>query len=57
MIFDKLRKNAGAITLGLGLANLIVWVFQAPSVWFLITGLLMTGIGLIDLAAEYEKCD
>ena len=57
MIFDKLRNNAGAITLGLGLANLLVWIFQAPSVWFLITGLLMTGVGMIDMATEFEKCD
>ena len=47
-----LLRNAGAITLGLGLCNLSIWTFLDPAVYFLFTGLLLIAIGQIQILSE-----
>ena len=53
-IKDTLLRNAGAITLGLGIANLLAWVGSGDS-FLLFLGLVMSGMGFLELAAEFEK--
>ena len=47
-----LLRNSGAITLGLGICNLSIWTLADPSVYFLVTGLLLVGIGQIQILSE-----
>lgn len=53
-IKDTLLRNAGAITLGLGIANLLAWISSGDS-FLLFLGLVMSGMGFLELAAEFEK--
>lgn len=52
MIFDKIRNNAGAITLSLGICNLSIWTLADPAVYFLVTGLLLCAVGQIQMLSE-----
>ena len=58
MTFDKLKnillRNSGAITLGLGIANLLVWIASGDS-FILFLGIVMSGLGFLELASEFEK--
>jgi hypothetical protein len=47
-----LLRNSGAITLGLGLCNISIWTFSDPAVYFLVTGLILAGIGQIQILSE-----
>ena len=47
-----LLRNAGAITLGLGVCNISIWTFFDPAVYFLVTGLLLISIGQIQILSE-----
>ena len=49
-----LLRNSGAITLGLGIANLLAWIASGDS-FLLFLGLIMSGMGFLELAAEFEK--
>ena len=49
-----LLRNSGAITLGLGIANLLAWISSGDS-FLLFLGLIMSGMGFLELAAEFEK--
>jgi len=54
-IKDKIKTflldTGGAITAGIGLANLGVYILEAD-VWFLVTGILLLATGLVDIANE-----
>ena len=51
-----LLRNSGAITLGLGLCNLSIWTLLDPAVYFLVTGLLLIGVGQVQMLADaYEE--
>ena len=54
---NALLRNSGAITLGLGIANLWIWVWHDQDSFFLFLGLVMTGLGMLEWAAEVEKND
>jgi len=49
-----LLRNSGAITLGLGIANLLAWIVGGDT-FLLFLGLVMSGMGFLELAAEFEK--
>ena len=49
-----LLRNSGAITLGLGIANLLAWIVGGDT-FLLFLGLVMSGLGFLELAAEFEK--
>ena len=51
-IKNILLRNSGAITLGLGLCNLSIWTFADPAVYFLVTGLLLSAVGMIQILSE-----
>ena len=51
-IKNILLKYSGGITLGLGLGNLSVWTIVEPAVYFLITGLLLCAVGMIQILSE-----
>jgi len=47
-----LLRNSGAITLGLGICNLSIWTFAEPAVYFLVTGLLLSAVGMVQILSE-----
>ena len=47
-----LLRNSGAITLGLGLCNLSIWTLVDPAAYFLVTGLILAGIGQLQILSE-----
>ena len=47
-----LLRNSGAITLGLGICNISIWTFLDPAGYFLITGLLLVGVGQVQILSE-----
>jgi hypothetical protein len=47
-----LLRNSGAITLGLGVCNISIWTFFDPAVYFLVTGLILIGVGQIQILSE-----
>lgn len=47
-----LLRNSGSITLGLGICNLSIWTFAEPAVYFLVTGLLLSAVGMIQILSE-----
>lgn len=49
---DILLRNSAAITLGLGICNISIWTFLDPAVYFLITGLLLVGVGQVQILSE-----
>ena len=49
---DILLRNSGAITLGLGVCNISIWTLLDPAVYFLITGLLLVGVGQVQILSE-----
>ena len=51
-IKNILLRNSGAITLGLGLCNLSIWTFADPAVYFLVTGLLLSAVGMVQILSE-----
>ena len=52
---NALLRNSGAITLGLGIANLWIWLWHDYDPFFLFLGFVMTGLGMLEWAAEVEK--
>ena len=51
-IKNFLLRNGGSITLGLGICNLSIWTFADPAVYFLVTGLLLSAVGMIQILSE-----
>ena len=51
-IKNILLRNSGSITLGLGVCNLSIWTFADPAIYFLVTGLLLTAVGMIQILSE-----
>ena len=51
-IKNILLRNSGSITLGLGICNLSIWTFADPAIYFLVTGLLLTAVGMIQILSE-----
>jgi len=51
-IKNILLRNSGSITLGLGICNLSIWTFAEPAVYFLVTGLLLSAVGMIQILSE-----
>jgi hypothetical protein len=47
-----LLQNSGSITLGLGICNLSIWTFADPAIYFLVTGLLLSAVGMIQILSE-----
>ena len=54
-IKETLLRNSGAITLGLGITNLWVWIVHTHDPFFLFLGFVMTGLGALEWAAEVDK--
>jgi hypothetical protein len=50
-----LLLHCGAVTTFVGLTNLLIWIFQEPSIWYLVLGLGITALGLFEWAAEVER--
>jgi len=53
-IKETLLRNSGAITLGLGITNLLVWIASGDS-FILFLGLVMTGLGMLEWASDIDK--
>jgi len=51
-IKNFLLQNSGSITLGLGVCNLSIWTFADPAIYFLVTGLLLSAVGMIQILSE-----
>ncbi len=51
-IKNILLRNSGSISLGLGLCNISIWTFADPAIYFLVTGLLLTATGMIQILSE-----
>ena len=51
-IKNILLRNSGSITLGLGICNLSIWTLADPAVYFLVTGLLLSAVGMIQILSE-----
>ena len=51
-IKNFLLRNSGSITLGLGVCNLSIWTLADPAVYFRVTGLLLTAVGMIQILSE-----
>lgn len=51
-IKNFLLRNGGSITLGLGICNLSIWTLADPAIYFLVTGLLLTAVGMIQILSE-----
>jgi len=51
-IKNILLRNSGAITLGLGICNLSIWTVADPAIYFLVTGLLLSAVGMIQILSE-----
>jgi hypothetical protein len=52
LIKNFLLRNSGSITLGLGICNLSIWTLADPAVYFLVTGLLLSAVGMIQILSE-----
>ena len=52
---DALLRNSGAITLGIGITNLWIWLVHDHSGYFLFLGLVCTGLGMLEWASEVEE--
>jgi hypothetical protein len=52
LIKNFLLRNSGSITLGLGICNLSIWTFADPAIYFLVTGLLLSAVGMIQILSE-----
>lgn len=53
-IREWLNDKAGAITLGLGLSNLGIYVLENDP-YILIIGIILTAVGVADWCAEFDK--
>ena len=51
-IKNFLLRNGGSITLGLGICNLSIWTLADPAVYFLVTGLLLSAVGMVQILSE-----
>jgi len=51
---NALLRNSGAITLGLGIANLLAWIVGGDT-FLLFLGLVMSGLGMLEWASDVEK--
>jgi len=51
-IKNFLLRNSGSITLGLGICNLSIWTLTDPAIYFLVTGLLLSAVGMIQILSE-----
>lgn len=52
-----LLRNSGAITLGLGITNLWIWLIHGAEGFFLFSGIILTALGLMEIASEFSDED
>lgn len=51
-IKNFLLRRSAEITLSLGICNLTIWTLADPAVYFLVTGLLLAAVGMIQILSE-----